>query len=79
MGDRLEAYPLSTGNFHLSICRYIASLATFIPLYLNHYNPFFFFEPTCEKSESAEMGHFKTQPPIYFTEMNELCEIAGVE
>jgi hypothetical protein len=44
-GDRLSAYPLLRGNFHLWICLYWLVFAAFILLSLNNYNPFFLFKP----------------------------------
>jgi len=44
-GDRPQAYPLSMGNFHLSVCLYVVVLPTFILLSLNNYKIIFIFGP----------------------------------
>ena len=53
-GDRLEAYPLSMGNFHLWTFLYMIVLSASILLSLLHYNLFFFFGPINRKKQDAE-------------------------
>jgi len=54
VGDRLEAYPLSMGNFHLWTFLYVFALAASVLLSLFHYNLFFLFGPINRKKQDAE-------------------------
>ena len=63
LGDRLEAYPLSMGNFHLWTFLYVFVLAALILLSLFYCNLFFFFEPIAGSSRGKKRDAENVPPP----------------